>query len=143
MNTRSGRKRFINLQILLESGSSSTIVIGKLTSKLKRKKPPEITTWETQAGKFTTSQKVNVDFCLTELSATKIVSWKCHVDNKTNSRYDMILDIELLTSLGLDLKFSKNIIIGNEGTYEGCYSPMVGLSNYDFKYLTENMVIPE
>ena len=30
--------------------------------------------WETQAGKFTTSNKVNVDLCLPEFSATKILS---------------------------------------------------------------------
>ena len=34
-----------------------------------------------QDGKFTTSNKVNVDFCLLEFSATKIVTWKCHVDD--------------------------------------------------------------
>ena len=88
----------------MDIGSSSTIVMGKLTSKLKKK--TKKTTWETQAGKFTTSKKVNVDFCLPEFSATKIVSWKCHVDKKTNSMYDMNLGRDLLTELGLDLNFS-------------------------------------
>ena len=33
MNTCSGKAKFNNFQILLDSGSSSTIVMGKLTSK--------------------------------------------------------------------------------------------------------------
>ena len=88
---------------------------------------------ETQAGKFTTSKKMNVYFCLTEFSATRIVPLQCHVDNKTNSRYDIILGRDLLTTLGLDLIFSQNLIIGGEGSYEGCLAPMADLSNYEFK----------
>ena len=48
----------------------------------------------------------------------------------------MILVRDLLTALGLDLKFSDNVIIGGEGPYEGCLVPMVDLSNYDLKYIT-------
>ena len=89
-----------------------------------------------------TSQKLNVNFCLPEFSATKIASLKFHLDKKTNSRYEMILGRVILTALGLHLKFSENIIIGGEGSYEGCSAPMVDLSNYYFKSLTENIVKP-
>ena len=85
--------------------------------------------WETQSGKYTTSKKVNVEFCLPEFSATKIVTWKCHVYKYTNVRYNMVLGREPLTALGLDLKFSDNFIIGREGPYEGCSAPMVDVSN--------------
>ena len=54
------------------------------------------------------------------------------MDNKTNRRYDMILGRDLLTALGLDLKFSENLIVGGEGPREGCLSTMDELSNYDF-----------
>ena len=37
MNTRSGRVNFTNFRILLDSGSSSAIVMVKLMSKLKEK----------------------------------------------------------------------------------------------------------
>ena len=137
INTRSGTSKFGLFWILLGSGSSSTIVIGKLTSKIKGKNSSETTTWETQAGKSTTSKKTNIDFCLPEFSATKILSWKFHVDNKNKSRYDMILGRDLLTALGLDLIFSENIIISVEGPYEGCLVPMADFSNYDFKSLTK------
>ena len=79
-------------------------------------------------------------FLLSKFSATEIVSWKCHVDNYTNSRYYTILGRDPFTPLWLDLKFYKNIVIGGEGTYEGCLAPMVGVSNYDFKHLTDKIV---
>ena len=44
MNTRSGRAKLTNFQILLDRRSSSTIVMVKLTSKIKEKKPTEIIT---------------------------------------------------------------------------------------------------
>ena len=68
---------------------------------------------------------VNVDLCLPEFSATKIVSLKGQVDNQTNSRYAMILGRDQLTALVMDLKFSDNIIIGGDGPYKGCSAPMV------------------
>ena len=142
MNTRSGMALFRNFRILLDIGSSSTIIMGKLTSKLKPKNSTE-TTWETQAGKFMTSKKVNIYFCLPELCATKIVTWKCHVARSTKSRYDMILGRDLLTALGLDLKFSENIILGGDIPFKGCSVSMVDFITYDFKPLTDNKVKPE
>ena len=88
--------------------------------------------WETQGGKFTTSKKANIDFCLPEFIATKIIRWKCHIDESTNSRYDMILGRDLTNALGLYIKFSENIIIGGKGPYEGCLAPMVDVRNCDF-----------
>ena len=44
MNTRSGRTKLTNVQILLDRRSSSTIVMVKLTSKLKERKTTEIIT---------------------------------------------------------------------------------------------------
>ena len=65
--------------------------------------------WEKQPGKVATPKKVNIYLCSTEFSATKIMSWKCHMDKKTNSRYDMILGRDLLTTMGLDLIFLKTL----------------------------------
>ena len=77
-----------------------------------------------------TTEKVDVDFSLTELSATKIMMWNCQVDKFTTDRYNIILCRDLLTALGLDLKFSENFIIDSDGKYEGCSSPMVDFKNY-------------
>ena len=42
MNTHSGREKFSNFQILLDRDISSTIVMGKLKSKLDLKKLPQL-----------------------------------------------------------------------------------------------------
>ena len=83
--------------------------------------------WETQARKFTTSKKMIVDICLPEFSSMKIVTWKCHLENSTNGGYDMILDRDLLTALLIDINAFDNTILGGEGTYEGCFAPMVAV----------------
>ena len=92
--------------------------MGKLTGKFKPKNSIE-TTWETQEGKFITSENVNVDFYLSEFGATKIVTWRCHIARSANSRYDMILGRYLLTTLGLDIEFSENIFLGGDGPFKG------------------------
>ena len=65
------------------------------------------------------------------------------MDESTTSRYDIILGRDLLTALVLDNKFSDNIIIGIEVPYKGFLSPMVDVSNDDFKYITDKTVKPE
>ena len=55
----------------------------------------------------------------------------------------MILGRNLLAALGLDLKFSENVIIGVELPYEGCSEYMVDVSNYDFTYITDKTVKSE
>ena len=70
MNNHSGKSKFENFRIILDRGSSSTIVVDKLTSKLKTKEAAE-TMWETQASKFMTSNKVNIYLCLPEFQCKK------------------------------------------------------------------------
>ena len=65
------------------------------------------------------------------------------MDNYTTGSYSMVLVRDLLTAMGLDLKFSKNIVIGGNGPHERCSTPMVDVSNYDFEPLTEKFVKPE
>ena len=67
--------------------------------------------WKTQAGNFITIEKSDIDFFLPKLSGTKSVRCKCHVDESTERRYDIILDIYLM-DLKLYIKFSKNFIKG-------------------------------
>ena len=63
--------------------------------------------WNKQVGNITTSIKVKVDFTLTELSATDVVTWSFHVDDFAKGRYNMILGQDLLTELGLNLKLQQ------------------------------------
>ena len=98
MNKRKGKAKFENFRILLDSGCSSTILMGRLFEKLHPKKEAMMQ-WHTQSGNITTNIKVKVKFSLTSLMATNVVTWKCHVDDSTKGRYDIILGIYLLTEL--------------------------------------------
>ena len=42
MNTHRGKAKFINLQIIFESGFSTTIIVGKMNSKIERKRDANI-----------------------------------------------------------------------------------------------------
>ena len=72
--------------------------MGRLTQK-DNPKEDAVMQWHTQVGITTANIKVKIDFTLPELSATQIMMWNCHVDDSANDRYDMILDIDILTSL--------------------------------------------
>ena len=52
----------------------------------------------------------------------------------------MTVDRDLLTALGLDLKCSKNVILGGEGLYKGCSVPIVDVGNYDFNIIMSKIV---
>ena len=67
------------------------------------------------------------------------MTWKFHVADSTERRYDIILGRYLLTELVPDLKFSKKIIVGGDIPYEGCLAPMYGVTDYDFKPLMEKL----
>ena len=73
MNIQKGKARFKKIQILLDSGRSSTIIMARLINKISSKKYA-VVQWHTQADEMITNIKVNLDFTLTELSATKIVT---------------------------------------------------------------------
>ena len=85
---------------------------------------------------------MKVDFYLPEYRATKIVTWKSHVDESTYGIYYMILGRNILTALRLDHKFSDNVILGKEGPYGACSELMVDVSNYKFNIITAKTVKP-
>ena len=68
----------------------------RLVQKLRPEKDA-VMQWQTQARNINTNIKVNVDFTLPELSATNVVTWKCHEDDSDKGGYDMILVRYLLT----------------------------------------------
>ena len=72
MSTSRGEAKFKNLWILLDSGFSSTDIIRKIASKLKQKIDNN-KQWQTQAGDFTSNEKVKINFGSPEFSATKIM----------------------------------------------------------------------
>ena len=57
MNTRKGKARFKKFPILLDSGCSSTILIGRLVEKMHPEKDSVIQ-WHIQAGNITTNLNI-------------------------------------------------------------------------------------
>ena len=96
MNIRKGRANFKRFRILLHNGFSSTIVTRRQFEKLHPGKKVVIQ-WQTQDGNITTNFKVRVDFTLPTLSATNVVTWKCHVYDSSKGSYEIILGRYLLT----------------------------------------------
>ena len=82
---------------------------------------------------------VKLDLSLPVLSATKIMTWKYHVDDSTAVRYDMIIGKDILTKLGIYLKCSTNTIEWIKRTYQGCTTPTVNIDDYDFEPINRNM----
>ena len=95
MNTRKDREKCNNFHILMDSRRSSTIIMRRLITKINPKRYA-VMQWHTQEGNIITNLNVKIDYTLPEVSATKIVTWNCHVDESTKIRHDMILGINLL-----------------------------------------------
>ena len=98
MNTLKGKDKLNHFRILLDSGCSSTIVMGRLIDKLGPKKY-YLMQWHTQAGNTNTNVNFKIDFTLPELIETNVLTWKFHVDDSAKSRYDIILGGDNLIEL--------------------------------------------
>jgi hypothetical protein len=103
------------LQTLLDSGTSATMLLQKHAeldriSKYKGN-PVKLTTL---GGVYTTKRKALMDFRLPEFSLNKSITWSCHVDESTDpkfAQYDMIIGDDLMQELGIDLLYSKQLMI--------------------------------
>ena len=67
---------------MLESECSSTILMGILIIKLTPEED-DVMQCHTQAGSIITNIKVKIAFTLPGISAKKILTWNCHVDDST------------------------------------------------------------
>ena len=116
LNTKLGAPKEKPIKILLDTGTSATIILGKHVKKL-RNKEASATQWKTKAGTFTTTHKVKLQLRLPEFDTKKIIEWNCHVDNTTcESKYDMIIGTDFMQALKIDLKFSDNSIVWDDAT---------------------------
>ena len=73
MNSGRGKVKFKKFQILLDSGYSSTIAIGRLFEKLFLENDA-VMQWHTQAINITSNFKFKVFFALPALIATNFVT---------------------------------------------------------------------
>ena len=70
--------------------------------------------WTTLGGVYTTKRKALMEFRLPEFSLNKTITWSCHVDETTDpkfAQYDMIIGDDLMQELGIDLLYSKHLMV--------------------------------
>ena len=96
------------LKILLDSGASSTLIQASKAQALTKIKT-DSTKWTTSSGSFHTTQKVEVNIALPELSNNRTICAHVHVAPKLNE-FDMIIGRDLLSKLGITLNFKESSI---------------------------------
>ena len=84
----------------------------------------------THAGNITTNLQFRINFTIPEVSATKIVTWNCHVHNSAKGKYVIILCGYILTAVVLNIKLSEHVVKADYGTLRGSSAPMVHLGTY-------------
>ncbi len=103
------------LRTLLDSGTSATMLLRKHVEpgRISKYKGTPVK-WTTLGGVYTTKRKALMDFRLPEFSLNKTITWSCHVDETTDpkfAQYDMIIGDDLMQELGIDLLYSKQLMI--------------------------------
>ena len=114
LHTRRGStkvKDFKRVKVLFDTGCDATIINKKFVKKLKTT-PHPTNSWNTKGGTFKTHRTVNCLFALPEFFKHREVKWTMYVDETNNlSRYDMIIGRDLMSELGIDIKFSTGEIL--------------------------------
>ena len=112
----------VPLRCLLDTGTTSTIVLAKYIHKNLSKYKTKPITWSTLGGKCKTRRKARINFKLPEFSENKSITWSAHVDEFTNpekAQYDIIIGTDLMEACGIDILFSQQKI-----TWDGDELPM-------------------
>ena len=110
LNTSLGKPTPVTIRALLDSGASESLVTAKYVKKLRVKDAQAPTTvWTTPAGEMRTRSKVKAQFTMPELQEKKMVEWSFHVAENMGA-YDMIIGRDILSFLGIDIRFSEQVV---------------------------------
>ena len=85
-------------------------------------------------------QKANIEFALPEFDTQKIIKWNMHVDSSTKpseTKYDMIIGSDIMSAIGLDVKYSNHTIQWGEN------SPTIPLKSKHYENEEANTIIYE
>ena len=119
-NVKGGKKnredKHVDLRVLLDSGSSHSIIQKKFCSsgliKNKRK-------YSTGGGLLDTKYYSEIIFTLPEFSDKKIITGQFSVVDTTNISYDMIIGRDLMPKLQIDISFKERNV-----SWEGIKIPL-------------------
>ena len=119
---RDSTGELVPIRVLLDTGTTSTILLKKFVSPKMRKyrvNAKKSMTWNTLGGSFKTRHVSDVRFRLPEFSSHRTIDWRVHVDEHTDpdlARYDMIIGTDLLKELKMELSFKDNTMTWEEAT---------------------------
>ena len=105
-----GKGKPVTVKALLDSGGSGTLITEEYAKKLSVVDDyGDAINWDTAAGVMKTYKAVKARFTLPELHDNRLINWnKVHVA-KSLGAYDMIIGRDLLTDLGIDIRFSDSM----------------------------------
>lgn len=113
-HTKKGKQKPVLLKALLDSGGSGTLLCEKYATKLRRVEEKNgKTVWTTPAGELETKTKVKCSFSIPEMHQGRVIDCQIHLTESLGN-YDMIIGRDLLTALGMDIRFSDNLIYWDE-----------------------------
>ena len=101
-----------NFTCLLDTRSSKSMLSEKLADEKAIIKSEKKTSWETKAGKFSTSKRVIIkEYKLPQFTSHRKFNGLFHLFQKTKDyRYDAIIGQDLLEKIGIDLLYSSGQI---------------------------------
>ena len=140
INTCLGKPKYEPVRILLDSGTSGSIVLQHYVKKLRLKQSNKTTLWKTKGGTFMTEKECKILFQLPELDLTKIIEWTVHVDEKVtpaDTHYDMIIGTDMLQELGIVLNFSTCEIQWDTASVPMRDRDLLGLNTETLNYFYE------
>ena len=116
VNTKLGKSKPRKLVVLLDSGSSGSIILEDYVKKLRSKVTPQVN-WQTQAGQFHTNKTCKVQFVLDEFFENRIIEWNLFVNSSPGPhRYDMIIGRDIMDHLGILLNFRTKQVTWDDST---------------------------
>ena len=143
-----GKNKYEPICILLDSGTTGSIILQQYVRKLRTRQSQKTTLWKTKGGVFMTMKECKILFQLPELNSSKVIEWNVHVDTTVspcNSQYDMIMGTDLLQELGLGLNFSTCMIMWDNATVpmrdRDLLSTKTELLNYIYEESYESDVV--
>ena len=96
------------LVVLLDSGSSHSMIKYKHVKNRKHKFLKNYSTYTTAAGEYSTAYEVKVKFALEEFDRNTTIKHTFDIDESNDKKgigYDMIIGRDLLVKLGIDIRF--------------------------------------
>jgi hypothetical protein len=108
----------VPMRALLDTGTTAAIILREfVVIGIARTNTKKRTKWKTIGGTFETNYEALLDFKFPELSTSKVLTWQAHEDDKTSSKeaaYDMIMGMDLITSIGVTVDCSRDAKYGVE-----------------------------